>query len=95
MHNKYIATETDCELIFLNENNYITETRFHNIVIQKDKQFYTPKLDDGVLDGVARKSMIIEKNLKPKSLTIDDLKSADQVYLINSVRGLIPAYLEA
>ncbi|QIW10119.1 chorismate-binding protein [Francisella sp. LA112445] len=94
MHSKYIATETDCELIFLNENNYITETRFHNIVIQKDKQFYTPKLDDGVLDGVARRSMIIEKKLEPKHLTINDLNSADKIYLINSVRGLIPAYLE-
>ncbi|MED7818869.1 MULTISPECIES: aminodeoxychorismate synthase component I [unclassified Francisella] len=94
MHNKYIATKKNSELIFLNENDYITETRFHNLVIEKDKQFYTPKQDDGVLDGVARKSMIIEKNLKPKSLTIDDLKSADSIYLLNSVRGLIPAYLE-
>lgn len=94
MHNKYITSQKDVELIYLNENNYITETRFHNIIIEKNSQLYTPKLDDGVLDGVARRSMIIEKKLKPKSLTIDDLKSADQIYLINSVRGLIPAYLE-
>ncbi|WP_150467379.1 bifunctional anthranilate synthase component I family protein/class IV aminotransferase [Francisella sp. SYW-9] len=94
MHDKYIAIETGCELIFLNEKNCITETRFHNIVIEKNKQLYTPKLDDGVLDGVARRSMIIEKKLEPKHLTIDDLKSADKIYLINSVRGLIPAYLE-
>ncbi|BCD91115.1 aminodeoxychorismate synthase, component I [Francisella halioticida] len=94
MHNKYINTKNDYELIFLNENDYVTETRFHNIIIEKDRQLYTPKLVDGVLNGIARKSMIIETNLKPKSLTMDDLKYADKIYLINSVRGLTPAYLE-
>ncbi|MED7788551.1 bifunctional anthranilate synthase component I family protein/class IV aminotransferase [Francisella sp. 19X1-34] len=94
MHNKYVATNKDSELIFLNENDYITETRFHNIIIEKDRLLYTPKLEDGVLDGVARRSMIIQKELEPKHLTIDDLKSADNIYLVNSVRGLIPAYLE-
>ncbi|APC91582.1 MULTISPECIES: chorismate-binding protein [Francisella] len=94
MHKKYINQDKNCELIFLNEKNNITETRFYNIIIEKDNKLYTPQLDDGVLAGVARKSLIQQAKLQAKSLTLDDLKTADKVYLINSVRGLIPAYLE-
>ncbi|MBK2026022.1 bifunctional chorismate-binding protein/class IV aminotransferase [Francisella philomiragia] len=93
MHHKYIH-EDNCELIYLNEKDNITETRFHNIVIEKNDKLYTPKLEDGVLAGVARKSLISQGKLQAKSLNFDDLKTADKVYLINSVRGLIPGYLE-
>ncbi|MBK2095079.1 chorismate-binding protein [Francisella philomiragia] len=93
MHHKYIH-EDNCELIYLNEKDNITETRFHNIIIKKNDKLYTPKLEDGVLAGIARKSLISQGKLQSKSLNFDDLKTADKVYLINSVRGLIPAYLE-
>ena len=94
MHNKYISNQEDKELLFLNEFGNITETRFHNILIEKDGQRYTPLLTDGILDGVARKIMIDKENLIPKSINLDELKSADKIYLINSVRGLISAYLD-
>ena len=93
MHHKYIK-EKNCELIYLNENDNITETRFHNIVIKKNNKLYTPKLEVGVLAGIARKSLISQGKLKTKNLNLNDLKTADKIYLINSVRSLIPAYLE-
>ncbi|MBK2164186.1 aminodeoxychorismate synthase component I [Francisella tularensis] len=92
MHQKYIQ-DKNCELIYLNEKDNITETRFHNIIIEKNDKFYTPKLEDGVLAGIARKSLIKQGKLQAKSLNLNDLKTADKIYLINSVRGLIPAYL--
>ncbi|MEY8702042.1 chorismate-binding protein [Francisella philomiragia] len=93
MHHKYIH-EDNCELIYLNEKDNITETRFHNIIIKKNDKLYTPKLEDGVLAGIARKSLISQGKLQSKSLNLNDLKTADKIYLINSVRGLILAYLE-
>ncbi|OIN83267.1 aminodeoxychorismate synthase component I [Francisella sp. TX07-6608] len=92
MHHKYIQ-DKNCELIYLNEKDNITETRFHNIVIEKNDKLYTPKLEDGVLAGIARKSLIKQGKLQAKSLNLNDLKTADKIYLINSVRGLIAAYL--
>ncbi|EDZ91306.1 aminodeoxychorismate synthase component I [Francisella tularensis] len=92
MHHKYIQ-DKNCELIYLNEKDNITETRFHNIIIEKNDKFYTPKLEDGVLAGIARKSLIKQGKMQAKSLNLNDLKTADKIYLINSVRGLIPAYL--
>lgn len=94
MHQKYINQDKNCELIYLNEKDNITETRFHNIIIEKNNKLYTPKLKDGVLAGITRKSLIQQGKLEAKSLTLNDLKTADKIYLINSVRGLIPAYLE-
>ncbi|MDE4974419.1 aminotransferase class IV, partial [Francisella tularensis] len=72
-----------CELIYLNEKDNITESRFHNIIIEKNDKFYTPKLEDGVLDGIARKSLIKQGNLQAKSLNLNDLNTADKIYLIN------------
>ena len=94
MHNKYIGNQENKELLFVNQFGNITETRFHNIIIEKDGNKYTPLLSDGVLDGVARKIMIAENRLIERSIDLIELQSADSIYLINSVRGLIPAYLE-
>ena len=93
MYNKYIGDQEGKELLFLNEFGNITETRFHNILIEKDGKKYTPLLSDGILDGIARKVMIAKEDLIPKSINLAELRSADKIYLINSVRGLIPTYL--
>ena len=94
MHNKHIGNQENRELLFVNEFGNITETRFHNIVVEIDDNKYTPLLSDGVLDGIARKAMIAEKGVVAKSIDLVELSLADNIYLINSVRGLIPAYLE-
>lgn len=94
MHQKYINQDKNYELIYINEKDNITETRFHNIIIEKNNKLYTPKLKDGVLAGITRKSLIQKGKLQAKSITLNDLKTADKIYLINSVLGLIPAYLE-
>lgn len=94
MHNKYIGNEDNKELVFVNEQNNITETRFHNILIKKDNQIYTPKLADGVLDGIARKKLLKNNKISEKSISLSDFKNADEIYLVNSVRGIIEARLE-
>ena len=94
MHDKYIGDKNNVEQIFLNENGNVTETRFHNIIIEADNSKYTPKLSDGVLDGIGIKNLIDKGDINVKSISLSELKSADKIYLINSVRGIIPAYLE-
>ena len=94
IHNKYIGNENDVELVFLNEQGNITETRFHNIVVEIKGQKYTPLITDGVLDGVARKLLLESKQVIARSISMEELKSAEKIYLVNDVRGLISAYLE-
>ncbi|APC97206.1 chorismate-binding protein [Francisella frigiditurris] len=94
MHNKYINDLQTTELLFINEKGNVTETRFHNIVIEINDKKYTPKLADGVLDGIYRKKLIESGEVSAKSISLEELKKADKIYIINSVRGMSLAYLK-
>lgn len=94
MQQKYIQDDKFKELIYFNQDDYVTETRFHNIVIKKDSKMYTPKITDGVLDGVYRRYLIESEKVLEKSITRQELEKADKIYLINSVKGMIPAQLD-
>ncbi|MDG1727425.1 MAG: aminodeoxychorismate synthase component I [Emcibacteraceae bacterium] len=82
---------TNCfDVIFLNEKKEVTEGSFTNIFIKKDGLYYTPPIECGLLPGIYRDHLLDDENFKTieKKLKISDLKSADEVYLCNSVRGL-------
>jgi len=72
--------------IFINENGELTEGARSNLVLDIDGQLCTPPLESGILNGVLRQKMI--KKLRVKKLYLDDLKRADKIYCINSVRGV-------
>jgi len=82
---------TNCfDVIFLNEKKEVTEGSFTNIFIKKDGLYYTPPIECGLLPGIYRDYLLDDENFKTieKKLMVSDLKSADEVYLCNSVRGL-------
>ncbi|MBK1994151.1 aminotransferase class IV, partial [Campylobacter novaezeelandiae] len=58
------------------------------ILIRKDQIFYTPTLKSGLLNGIYRKILLDLKMIKEKKLFKEDLINADEIYCINSVRGL-------
>ena len=74
----------------MNEKKEVTEGSFTNIFIKKDGLYYTPPIECGLLPGIYRDHLLDDENFKTieKKLKISDLKSADEVYLCNSVRGL-------
>ncbi len=78
------------DVIFSNIENEITEGAISNIVILKNNEYFTPPLSSGVLDGVYRKFLFESKTLplKEKVLYLEDLKNADKIFLINSVRKM-------
>jgi len=75
------------DVIFLNENGYVTETSCANIFIVKNKEIFTPKVEDGLLDGIIRKKIIEEFQLQEKSITLEELKKSDEVIITNSLMG--------
>ncbi len=79
------------DVLFLNEHGYLAEASRHNLIIEQAGSYYTPPLADGALPGVMRATLLADStlNLQQRSLTPDDLKQADRVYLSNSVRGLV------
>lgn len=81
------------EILFFNEKNFCVEGSRHTLVIKKEGQFFTPSLSDGALPGVLRHALFNDPQymLMEKSLSLKDLQDADEVYLANSLRGVIRA----
>ncbi len=77
------------EVIFLNNRGEVAEGAITNIFIKINKNIYTPPLKSGALPGVLREHLLETGKVKEKLIRVSDLKKADQVYVGNSVRGLI------
>jgi para-aminobenzoate synthetase/4-amino-4-deoxychorismate lyase len=83
------------DVLFLNQRNEVTEAAIHNIFIEKNGRLQTPPIDCGLLPGVHRRHVLAtHPNAEERVLTIDDLRSADAVYLTNAVRGLRQAIID-
>ena len=77
------------DVIFLNERDEVTEGCISNIFIQRGDRLLTPPLGSGVLPGVYRRHLLeSNKTAEERVLTIQDLESADGMFLCNSVRGM-------
>ncbi|MFH1665891.1 MAG: aminotransferase class IV, partial [Candidatus Omnitrophota bacterium] len=76
------------DVIFMNQDDEITEGCVSNIVIRTGTDTWTPSLSCGLLDGVYRRYLLEtgEIPLKEKVLHLDDILSADSIFMINSVQ---------
>jgi para-aminobenzoate synthetase / 4-amino-4-deoxychorismate lyase len=77
------------DVIFMNENNEITEGSRNNIFIEKDGTLFTPPIECGLLNGVYRQHVIATRPpVVERTLHLSDLLGADKIYLCNAVRGM-------
>lgn len=88
--------ESSCdECVVLNAYNRICDASRGNIFIVVNKTIYTPPLSEGCVAGVMRKNLIalLKKNhfaIIEKSLTLDELQSADEMFITNVTAGIQP-----
>jgi para-aminobenzoate synthetase/4-amino-4-deoxychorismate lyase len=87
----YSETAGADEVIYLNERGQLAEGSRTTIFLEKEGRLLTPALGSGLLAGTLRAELIASGRAKEAVLGLDDLKSADAVYLGNSVRGLVRA----
>ena len=85
-------TEAD-EVIFLNNKNEICEGSYTSIFIKKNGVLVTPPLSSGLLPGILRADLLEKKQAIERKLTITDIIEAKEVFLGNSLRGLMKAKL--
>jgi len=83
------------EAILLDNDNNATEGTFSNIFIVKNNQLKTPSLNEFVLSGIIRKSIldICRANnisFKETAITEKDLYEADEIFLTNSGIEVLP-----
>lgn len=91
---KTYQERTGCdEVIFLNERGELTEGSFTTLFARIDGQLLTPAISCGLLPGTLRAEMLETGGATEAVLTVADLNAANEIWLGNSVRGLIPARL--
>ena len=79
------------DVLLWNERGELTETTIANLVLELDGIAITPAESSGLLPGTLRAELLANRRIQEAIVTIEDLDRADSVWLINSVRGWIPA----
>lgn len=83
------------DALLLNTKDEVAESAVSNIFMVKGKDLITPSLDSGILPGITREivlSLSDRLGLKPiqRRMTLAELKSADEVFLTNTLMEIMP-----
>lgn len=81
------------DVVLFNERGEITESTLANVVADLGGRLMTPPVSSGLLAGTYRKKMIESGEVIEKLISVDDLRKADRIWLVNSVRGRMPAVI--
>jgi branched-chain amino acid aminotransferase len=81
------------EAILLNTEGRLACCTIGNLVAEIGGALVTPPLEDGAIDGITRGGLIAQGRLAERGLTEADVRSAQALYLCNSLRGLSPLSL--
>ncbi len=82
------------EAIILNSKGEVKEGSISNVFIVKDNTAITPPVDN-IVDGITRKVVmrLCRENhipLEEKKIMREDLLSADECFITNSIKGIVP-----
>ena len=81
------------DVIFYDERGNLTEGSRTNLVLQIEGKLYTPKFDGGFLRGIYREMMLEQSSVSERELKVEDLKRAEKIFCVNSVRGMVEVNL--
>ena len=82
------------DVLLWNEEEELTEFTIGNLVLEDRGVLWTPPRECGLLAGVLRGELLAAGRIQERVLRFDDLKTAQGLWLMNSVRGLIPVVLK-
>ena len=88
------ATGADAAIL-LNTRGLLTEASTSNLFVIREGELLTPPVEDGALPGVTRGAVLeLARDagiaVREKSLTLGDLRMADEAFLTNAVMGVMP-----
>ena len=82
------------DVVLWNPDGDVTETTFGNLVVEIDGRKVTPPVKAGLLAGTFRAELLDRGEIVEGRVTLEELKTAKRVWLINSVREWWPATIE-
>jgi para-aminobenzoate synthetase/4-amino-4-deoxychorismate lyase len=80
------------EVLFLDAEGQLKEGSFTSLFIQDGDRLLTPR-GPGLLPGILRAELLDTGQAVEANISLDDLSTADAVFMGNSLRGLMPAIL--
>ena len=81
------------DVVLTNQRGQVTETTIANLAVLLDGTWWTPPVSAGCLPGVERGRLLDEGVLRERELTPDDLRAAEGLAVVNSLRGWRAAVL--
>ena len=84
--------EADTAILW-NARGEVTEAAESNLVVARGARRITPPVACGLLPGTMRAELLERGEITEGIVSIDDLRAADSIWLINSVRGWMRAEL--
>lgn len=81
--------------VFCNTQGQVTEGGRSTLFVKLQGQWYTPPLSSGLLPGVMRSVVLDDPswNAQERILTLEDLRNAEQIFVCNALRGVVPAVI--
>lgn len=81
------------DMVVLNSLGNVCETSNANIFYIKDKNIFTPALNQGCVEGVFRSQVLKycrdqEINVEEKEVTVQELQNADEIFVTNVISGV-------
>lgn len=81
------------DVLLSNEEGELTEFTIGNLVAEIDGERRTPPRDCGLLAGVMRSELLDRGQAREAVLRASDLARARRLWLVNSLRGMVPVRL--
>jgi para-aminobenzoate synthetase / 4-amino-4-deoxychorismate lyase len=79
------------DVIFVNDRGEVTETTRANLAVRIGRRWFTPPLECGLLPGIERGRLVECGTLTERVITVHELRAADAVATVSSLRGWRPA----
>jgi para-aminobenzoate synthetase/4-amino-4-deoxychorismate lyase len=81
------------DVVLVNLEDEVTESTIANLAVRIDGGWCTPPVDAGLLPGTFRAVLVREGRLVERRVTVAELREAQEIALVSSVRGWRPASL--
>lgn len=81
------------DVLLRGRDGRVTESTIATLIVRLGGSWWTPPLEDGCLPGVGRRLALEAGEIRERPLTEADLRAAEGIALLSSVRGRRPARL--
>jgi len=75
------------DVLLINERGEVTESTVANVLVKIADRWHTPPLDSGCLPGIYRAQLLEKAEVSERVITVPELRQAEAIELVNSVRG--------